>query len=180
MIYFSKIFQLKGLKPKNKDHTNFYECCDLTEKVYLVALVPFLKPPVLFRSSLNDVIIASSSRLRRPLSPIRGWLHLPMTFWNKIFWVKKLKKVNAKNSWNQFLEKIFGPKSIFCNFKNGKKSIFELRKSLKLPKMQFHEKKNWFIWFHEFFCLDFFIFSGLLWIDDFSKSKKLQGKNSWN
>ena len=29
------IFQLKGLKPKNKGHTNFYECCDMTEKVYL-------------------------------------------------------------------------------------------------------------------------------------------------
>ena len=39
----------------------------------------------------------------------------------------------------QFHEKIFGTKSIFCNFKNGQKSIFELEKSLKLPKMQFHE-----------------------------------------
>ena len=29
---FSKINQLKGLKPKNKNHTNFYQCCDLTEK----------------------------------------------------------------------------------------------------------------------------------------------------
>ena len=35
LIDFTKIFQLKGLKPKNKGHTNFYECCDLTEKVYL-------------------------------------------------------------------------------------------------------------------------------------------------
>ena len=33
---FSKIYLLKGLKPKNKGHTNFYECCDLTKKVYLV------------------------------------------------------------------------------------------------------------------------------------------------
>ena len=33
---FSKIYQLKGLKPKNKGHTNFYECCDLTKKVYLM------------------------------------------------------------------------------------------------------------------------------------------------
>ena len=24
-----------GLKPKNKGHANFYECCDLTKKVYL-------------------------------------------------------------------------------------------------------------------------------------------------
>ena len=29
--------------------------------------------------------------------------------------------------------------------------------------MEFHEKNFWFIWFHEFFCLDFFEFSGLLW-----------------
>ena len=30
---FTKIFQLKGLKSKNKDGKNFYECCDLTKKV---------------------------------------------------------------------------------------------------------------------------------------------------
>ena len=29
---FCKIYQLKGLKPKNKGHANFYECCDLTKK----------------------------------------------------------------------------------------------------------------------------------------------------
>ena len=28
--------------------------------------------------------------------------------------------------------------------------------------MQFHEKKFWFTWFHEFFCLYFFKFSGPL------------------
>ena len=38
-------------------------------------------------------------------------------------------------------EKSFSPNSIFCNFKNGQKSIFEPTKSLKLPNMQFHEKK---------------------------------------
>ena len=32
LIDFSKIFPLKGLKPKNKGHTNFYECCDLMKK----------------------------------------------------------------------------------------------------------------------------------------------------
>ena len=35
-IDFTKTFQLKGLKPKNKGHMNFYECCDLTKKVYLI------------------------------------------------------------------------------------------------------------------------------------------------
>ena len=29
---FGKILRLKDLKPKNKGHTNFYECCDLTKK----------------------------------------------------------------------------------------------------------------------------------------------------
>ena len=33
---FVKIYQLKGMEPKNKGQTNFYECCDLTKKVYLV------------------------------------------------------------------------------------------------------------------------------------------------
>ena len=32
---------MKGLKPKNKDHTNFSECCDLTKKVYLTYTVEF-------------------------------------------------------------------------------------------------------------------------------------------
>ena len=35
LINITKIFQLNGLKPKNKGQTNFYECCDLTKKVYL-------------------------------------------------------------------------------------------------------------------------------------------------
>ena len=33
----TNILQLKGPKPKNKGQTNFYECCDLTKKVYLAA-----------------------------------------------------------------------------------------------------------------------------------------------
>ena len=32
---FSEDYQLKCLKPKNKGHMNFYECCDLTKKVYI-------------------------------------------------------------------------------------------------------------------------------------------------
>ena len=38
---FTKIFQLKGLKPKNKDHTNFYECFDLRKKVHISNLLLF-------------------------------------------------------------------------------------------------------------------------------------------
>ena len=42
--YCSIIYQLKGLKPKNKGHTNFHECCDLTEKVYLQSISTALSP----------------------------------------------------------------------------------------------------------------------------------------
>ena len=41
MIDFSNLFQLKGLKPKNKGYTNFYECCDLTKKVYPIIFTEF-------------------------------------------------------------------------------------------------------------------------------------------
>ena len=62
MIDFTKIFQLKGLKPKNNGHTNFYECCDLTEKVYLVAALEFtmLLIPASFvqhQTTLRDVYL---------------------------------------------------------------------------------------------------------------------------
>ena len=41
---FSRIYQLKGLKPENKGHTNFYKCCDLTKKVYLLPRPIYKKP----------------------------------------------------------------------------------------------------------------------------------------
>ena len=50
----------------------------------------------------------------------------------------------------------------------AKKSITEVGKSLKRPKMQIHEKKFWLIWFHEFFL---FIFSGH--IIAYSESKRV-------
>ena len=47
----TKMVQLNGLKPKNKGQTNFYECCDLTEKVHLVYSPPStnLLPPATLR-----------------------------------------------------------------------------------------------------------------------------------
>ena len=36
--HFGRQIFLKGLKPKNKGHTNFYECCDLRRNIYLVYL----------------------------------------------------------------------------------------------------------------------------------------------
>ena len=44
------------------------------------------------------------------------------------------------------MTKFFGPNSIFCRFKNGQKSIFELGKTLKLPKIAISRKKNFFIY----------------------------------
>ena len=52
MIDFTKIYQFKGLKPKNKGHMNFYECCDLTEKVYLTFYF-FFKFSSILQKSLN-------------------------------------------------------------------------------------------------------------------------------
>ena len=50
---------------------------------------------------------------------------------------KKLVKSNKSISRNFF----FGQIAFFCNFKNSQKSILQLGKSLKPPKMQFYEKR---------------------------------------
>ena len=71
------------------------------------------------------------------------------------FWVvphthsgpENLKKSRPKNSWNQinqFHEIFFDQIPFFEISKNDHKLIFELGKSLKLSKMQVHEKKFWF------------------------------------
>ena len=64
----------------------------------------------------------------------------------------------GKNSWNSISRNFFPPNSIFCYFKNGQKSIFELGKSLKLPKMQFHENKIDLFDFTSFFAWTFISF----------------------
>ena len=43
MKEITKIYGLKALKPKNKGHLNFYECCDLTKKVFLRYIPGFLR-----------------------------------------------------------------------------------------------------------------------------------------
>jgi hypothetical protein len=68
---FGFINKLKGLKPKNKDHTNFYECCDLTKKVYLMYLncTIYLYFSPLFVASaahyLPDQVFAASGKKRQ-------------------------------------------------------------------------------------------------------------------
>ena len=61
------------------------------------------------------------------------------TFLEDDFWIFCKKNLVKSKKIN------FTKKYIFCYFKNGQKSIFELGKSLKLPKMQFHEKKIYLI-----------------------------------
>ena len=80
--------------------------------------------------------------------------------WAKIWQVqfkKNLVKSNKSISRNFILTKFH-----FLQFQKWPKINFWTRRSLKLSKMQFHESNLWFIWFHEFFCLDFFKFSGPL------------------
>ena len=66
--------------------------------------------------------------------------------------IHELKEIN-------FMKKFFWSNSIFYHFKIGQKSIFELRKSLKQPKMQFHEKKIFDVFdFMTFFARTFLNF----------------------
>ena len=50
-----------GLRPKNKDHANFYECCDLTKKVCLIVhtamiIFGFEKKNSSFRGHLQGLV----------------------------------------------------------------------------------------------------------------------------
>ena len=74
------------------------------------------------------------------------------------------KKIVKSNKWISQKNYFFYLNPFFCNFKNGQKSNFELRKRLKLPKNAISRKNICsFIWVHEFFLLDFFKVSGPLW-----------------
>ena len=53
-------------------------------------------------------------------------------------WARKFKKVQAQNKSTSRI--FFYQIPFFCNFKIGQISFFELGKSLKLSKMQFHKK----------------------------------------
>ena len=45
-----------GLKPKDKGHTNFYECCDLTKKIYLVIPVTHFKNTNIYSISIDTYL----------------------------------------------------------------------------------------------------------------------------
>ena len=70
---------------------------------------------------------------------------------------ENFKKVQAKKTHEN---KSF---SQFCNYKNGKKSIFEVGKSLKLTKCNFTKNIFYLCNFTSFFYLDFLKFSVPLW-----------------
>ena len=80
---------------------------------------------------------------------------------NMTQWARKFQKVQAKKTreiksitfTKKFLAKLY-----FCHFKNSQKSIFEQGKSLKLPKMQFHEKNSDLLDFTSFFAWTFLNF----------------------
>ena len=63
-----------------------------------------------------------------------------VTWPGKEQWARKLKKVQTKKlvKLNKSISQIIflTANAIFCNFKNGQKSMFELG---KLPKLKFHE-----------------------------------------
>ena len=68
------------------------------------------------------------------------------------------------NSWNQInlFDEFFFTKFYFLQFQKWPKINFWTGKKLKTAKNAISRKKIfWFIWFHEFYCLDFFKFSVL-------------------
>ena len=68
--------------------------------------------------------------------------------------------------WNIAQKSFFHDIAFLAVFKHFPSSEIVFWPFLKLQKMEFGQKKfswNWFIWFHKFFVLDFFKFSGLLW-----------------
>ena len=79
---------------------------------------------------------------------------------------EKLKKSRHKNSWNQ-INQFFSWNCILAVLNFFHSSKIDFWPFLKLQEMKFGQKNylwNWFIWFHEFFGLDFFNFSGPLWV----------------
>ena len=80
--------------------------------------------------------------------------------------VRKFKKVQPKELMksNKSISRIiFWPNSIFCNFKNGQKSIFELGKKFKTSTNAISRRKILiYLISRVFFPRTFFIFSGPL------------------
>ena len=85
--FFSKYLchvLLKGLKPKNKGHTNFYECCDFTKKVYLMyttePLEVFLVSIIMCYLSCPPFFTLKYSQFFSPRKYSKKIFHCPMIF----------------------------------------------------------------------------------------------------
>ena len=104
---------------------------------------------------------------------------IPENTWNPTPWTRKLASFSKaiKKSYsgpenlnkskpkklvksNKSISQFFLTKFHFLPFQKWQTINFWSGIKFKLPQIQFHEKK---FWLQEFFCLDFFKFSGQLW-----------------
>ena len=128
--------------------------------MYRTIRIKYLNQPVYSTKRLTKYLWSKTPKI--PFDDVKKFATILLVrFWSNFlasrpenFKKSKPKKLVKSNKW--ISQKIFWPKFIFCNFKNGQKSIFELGKSLKLNIFHFHFPSNWFIWFHEFFWLGLF------------------------
>ena len=89
-------------------------------------------------------------------SVIPGFIFSSLQANKKISIGPKFKKVQTKNSWNQIqnqFHEYFFHVIPFLPFQKRPKINFWTGKKFKTAKNAI--SRNWFIWFHEFFCLDF-------------------------
>ena len=131
----------------------------------------FQKLSVAFVYGLSGTVNQITSDFSKGLSPRANKQRSQKVLETLIFWKfvktlylhngpENLKKSRAKKreiKWIN-LTKFFLTKILFLQFWNGPKTIFELRKSSKLPKMQFHEIDLFD--FTSFFTWTFFNFLG--------------------
>ena len=95
MIYFTKIYQLKGLKPKNKGHTNFYECCDLTKKVYLTPVGYSLPSCIVIEFKVSGLSLTIAMERKKhciKLCKAFDEIRFPSFFWDTMWekiWILK-------------------------------------------------------------------------------------------
>ena len=105
---------IKGSEAQNKGHANFYECCDLTEKVYLMYMYPLKKPACWKKLRLKKAQALLSQTFMKSLSFLH---HVEKLELNVVSLTSILRTIT----------------SAFLNTKkiaNKKKRIFQCRKLL--------------------------------------------------
>ena len=130
-------------------HRTLFELVMRAKKPTELCLLPFFKPQRLTKCYFCGRYMVISMLLCIYQVQLLLVLHIRYSESRRLHsGPENLKSPGQKNSWNQinqFHEKFFLTKlHFFFNIKNGQKWIFELGKSLILPKMQFHEKKYLF------------------------------------